>query len=100
MAELLSDAVLLERVPLRGVSGAMNDRPSVSSVVQAARLQEEQASRLHHGVSRREALQRVACGFGSVALAGLLAEEAVASEASNPLAPRAPHFAARAKRVI
>src|SRR5579872_504704 len=77
----------------------MNDRPSFA-VVQAARLQKEQASRLHHGVTRREALQRIACGFGSVALAGLLAEDAAASEAANPLAPKASHFAARAKRVI
>jgi hypothetical protein len=50
--------------------------------------------------SRREALQRIACGFGSVALTGLLAEEAAASMKANPLVPKAPHFTARAKRVI
>jgi hypothetical protein len=49
-------------------------------------------------LSRRAALRRIACGFGSVALTGLLASESPA--ASNPLAPRAPHFAPRAKRVI
>jgi hypothetical protein len=42
-------------------------------------------------------LQRAACGFGSLALAGLTAQEA---RAANPLAPRSPHFPARAKRVI
>jgi hypothetical protein len=49
--------------------------------------------------SRRDWLRRAACGFGGVALAGLLAEEA-AADAANPLTPRPPHFPARAKRVI
>src|SRR5262245_4714322 len=54
-------------------------------------------------LSRRAALGQMACGFGSVALAGLLAtERSSASPAGtgNPLAPRAPHFKARARRVI
>jgi len=46
---------------------------------------------------RREALKRLACGFGSLALTGLLGEKALAS---SPLAPRPPHFQPRAKRVI
>ena len=46
--------------------------------------------------TRRALLQRLACGFGGVALAGLLAEEASA----DPLAPKPSHFAAKAKRVI
>jgi hypothetical protein len=50
--------------------------------------------------TRREALRRLACGFGSVALAGLLAEEARTAPAADPLAPRPPHFPARATRVI
>ncbi len=51
--------------------------------------------------NRRQFLLRTGAGFGSLALAALLADEANASEpASNPLAPRLPHFAARAKRVI
>jgi hypothetical protein len=53
-----------------------------------------------HLPSRRECLQRLACGFGSVALAGLLAEEADAAQTADPLAPKAPHFAPKAKRVI
>jgi hypothetical protein len=52
-------------------------------------------------VSRREALRRAAAGFGSMAFAGLLAEEASAARApANPLDPKPPHFPARAKRII
>ena len=47
-------------------------------------------------VSRRVALQQAAVGFGSLALSSLLA----AQEATNPLAPKAVHFPARAKRII
>ncbi|MFO0950156.1 MAG: DUF1501 domain-containing protein [Isosphaeraceae bacterium] len=49
-------------------------------------------------LSRRELLRRSGCGFGAVALGGLLAETARA--ASGPLAERAPHFRPKAKRVI
>jgi hypothetical protein len=49
--------------------------------------------------SRREMLGQLACGFGSVALTGMLASES-AGHASNPLTVRGPHFPARAKRVI
>ncbi len=52
-----------------------------------------------HLTSRRDLLKVAACGFGHLALAGLAAERAVA-EAANPLAPRPPHFAPRAKRII
>ncbi len=53
-------------------------------------------------LNRRDLLRVSAAGFGSVALAGLLAEQAAATGAPSlsPLAPRPPHFAARAKRVI
>ena len=50
-------------------------------------------------LSRREMLKATACGFGYLALADLLARQS-AAEATNPLAPRAPHFKPRAKRVI
>src|SRR5262249_19461938 len=53
-----------------------------------------------HLYSRREALQQIACGFGSVALSGLLASEAGAGTPKPPLAPKPTHFPARAKRVI
>lgn len=47
--------------------------------------------------SRRQWLQTVSGGFGYLALAGLCAEE---SPATSPLAPKTPHFAPRAKRII
>jgi len=54
--------------------------------------------------SRRDALRRFANGFGMVALAGLLADEAKGAEtnsaATNPLAVKPPMFAAKAKRLI
>lgn len=46
---------------------------------------------------RREALRRMGAGFGGLALAALLAEDAAAA---GPLAVRAPHFPPKAKRVI
>jgi hypothetical protein len=54
------------------------------------------------GLSRREVLTRIGGGFGSLALATLLAENASASSAvrADPLAPRAPHFVPKAKRLI
>src|SRR6476620_2507388 len=48
-------------------------------------------------VNRRQMLRQTGAGCGSRALTALLADKA---SASNPLAPRLPHFAARAKRVI
>lgn len=52
-------------------------------------------------LSRRAALRQAACGFGHVAMLGWLAEQARAESAvANPLAPRAPHFPAKARRVI
>src|SRR5690242_5313796 len=60
-----------------------------------------------HGpfMSRREMLERTASGFGAVALAALLGEEATAetsdaTRAKDPLLPRPTHFKAKAKNVI
>ena len=52
--------------------------------------------------SRRELLHKSASGFGLLALQGLLHADAVAAPPKNinPLAPKAPHFKAKAKRVI
>ena len=54
--------------------------------------------------SRRQILQKTACGFGHLALLGLLGSPAHGStrsvRSSNPLAGQTPRFAARAKRVI
>src|SRR5436309_8303849 len=50
----------------------------------------------HNLLTRRQALQSTACGFGYLALAGL----AQTASAANPLAPKTPHHRPRAKRVI
>ncbi len=51
--------------------------------------------------SRRDFLTSTASGIGLAALAAMFREQGLlASEAANPLAPRAPHFAPRAKRCI
>ena len=51
--------------------------------------------------SRRELLRRSAVGFGSLALASMLADTSRADAAeADPLAPRTPHLPARAKRII
>src|SRR5271170_2761877 len=50
----------------------------------------------HPFFSRRQMIQAMGGGFGSIALAGLLAPPA----AAMPTASRGPHFAPRAKRVI
>lgn len=51
-------------------------------------------------ISRRQALQNVSAGFGYLAFAGLASGEGKATRPSSPLAPKQPHFPARAKRVI
>jgi len=71
----------------------------------------DQVKRLIHQTerpaSRRAMLRAAGCGFGYLGLAGLLAETQKLSAAglpsidpANPMAPRAPHFAPKAKRVI
>jgi hypothetical protein len=58
-------------------------------------------------LSRREVLRRIGGGFGAVGLASVFADAgwlaaapAATARATNPLAPRPPHFPARAKRLI
>src|SRR5436190_11976505 len=58
-------------------------------------------------LTRRELLQHATIGFGSMGLAALMASEGLLSAtgqasgfAVSPLAPKAPHFPAKAKRVI
>src|SRR5271166_5363563 len=53
--------------------------------------------------SRRQALKSAGAGFGYLALAGLLGQthtQAADRAATKPLAPREPHFKAKAKRII
>ena len=61
------------------------------------------------GRTRREMLWELGGGFGSVALAGMLGNDFFAGQTAhaegekkliNPLAPKAPHFAPKAKSVI
>ncbi len=55
-------------------------------------------------ISRRELLQRLGTGLGMVGLAGLLNDQKLLGQAPggavSPLAPKQPHFPARAKRII
>jgi hypothetical protein len=48
-------------------------------------------------LNRRDVLRLTSCGFGWLAFQGLAA---AAAERTSPLAPKPPHFAPRAKRVI
>lgn len=50
--------------------------------------------------SRRQLLKTTSCGFGYLALAGLVQQTARAATAEHPLAAKKPHFTPRAKRVI
>lgn len=54
----------------------------------------------HKPCSRRELLARAANGFGAVAASTLFGQAASADSRRDPLAPRAPHFAPRARQVI
>jgi hypothetical protein len=54
-------------------------------------------------LTRRDLLQRTATGFGLIGLASLMNDQnllATPEAAGNPLAPKPPHFPARAKRII
>src|SRR5687768_5393060 len=71
---------------------------------------ERQFSAIAPTASRREFLARAGAGFGGVALSAMLASQARAGgglrppaalvDPTNPLTPRLPHFAPRAKNVI
>ena len=56
-------------------------------------------------LSRRQVLRNAGAGFGMLALAGMLGEaapklRAADASAPGPLAPKAPHFPVKAKRII
>src|SRR5262245_17990515 len=56
-----------------------------------------------HGISRRALLRQSACGFGLLGLTALLAEESgihAEPRVTDPLSPKSPHFAPKAKRAI
>jgi hypothetical protein len=54
----------------------------------------------HLCLTRRDLLRRAGTGFGMLGLAALLADERAPAAAVTPLAPKVPHFRARAKRVV
>ena len=56
------------------------------------------ALRTPHSFSRRDMLKSVSAGFGYLAFAGLSAQ--AAGTYQSPSLPKAPHFPARAKRII
>src|SRR5271170_2242275 len=51
-------------------------------------------------LSRRDMLKGLSSGFGYLAFAGLTSMAAGAGSKDSPLAPKAPHFPARARNVI
>src|SRR5438034_9547742 len=55
-------------------------------------------SHVESTASRRDFLLRAGAGFGALALTALLAEDSGAQ--TSPMAPKAPHFAPKAKSVI
>lgn len=59
----------------------------------------------NHPTSRRDLLKRCAMGFGGVAMQAILQDQTMAATTAgsgfnDPLAPKIPHFPARAKNVI
>lgn len=50
--------------------------------------------------ARRDFLRHACCGFGGLALTALVHDEQARATAPNPLAPRPPHFPAKARSVI
>jgi hypothetical protein len=50
--------------------------------------------------NRREFIRDAFCGFGGLALASLVQQEQLLAGTANPLAPKPPHAAAKAKSVI
>ncbi|MDA0814230.1 MAG: DUF1501 domain-containing protein, partial [Verrucomicrobia bacterium] len=65
-------------------------------------LQHELAYRLatQRPLSRREALFKMGAGIGTIGLASMFGSNALAAEQVSPLAPKLPHFAPKAKRLI
>ena len=64
-------------------------------------LQHELAyRRVTQQFTRREALRRMGAGIGGIGLAAMLGGRSSAAEVPSPLAPKLPHFAPRAKRLI
>ena len=66
-------------------------------------ISEHRPSQADYCFTRRQFLNRFGMGFGALSLAGLLGQSLGGSAQAaslSPLAPHAPHFAGKAKRVI
>ena len=63
-------------------------------------MNESHATNRKKLVARRWFLRDCGLGLGGMALASMLSRDSAAATESKPLAPRAPHFSAKAKRVI
>ncbi len=50
--------------------------------------------------SRRDMLRRCSMGFGGIAMSALASQQPALAGIKSPLAPKAPHFSAKAKNVI
>lgn len=50
--------------------------------------------------NRRKFLNESCCGFGSLALTSIMAQEKLRAESQSPLSPKPSHFSAKAKSVI
>src|SRR5256885_535655 len=64
---------------------------------------ENQLTKSNPPISRRALLRQVSCGFGTLGLVGLfsdLGSVLARTEPVNPMAPKGPHFAPRAKKII
>ena len=54
-------------------------------------------------ITRRDALSKIGAGMGSIGLAGMMGQGSLSGatgSSPNPLAPKEPHFPAKAKRII
>lgn len=58
------------------------------------------AEHIRYARNRREFLTDCFCGVGSLGFASLLAQDQARAARFNPLAPRQPHFAPKAKAMI
>lgn len=69
-------------------------------------IEEHSAKLEDYFLTRRQFLRRAGMGFGALSLAALVGENffghsaARAADSLNPLAPKSPHFPAKAKRVV
>src|SRR5687768_18137735 len=54
----------------------------------------------HHFLTRRQLLNRVGMGFGSLALGGLVSNQPASAAPLNPLAVRSSQYEPKAKRVV